>query len=412
MKRLYVQIYLTLIAALLVFVLLAGLLWREFAARDGYRHFNAFAIDVAENMLPPGREPAAVQEVALRQWAGRMRVRMTLYTPEGARIASVGEPLPLGERSARWQGGGRAWTLQLSDGRWLVGQRLRAPRPPSLGGFALLLLGLALAVAIGAFPVVRRVTRRLERLQDSVEALGAGDLKARVKVEGRDEIARLAERFNRSAERIEQLVGAHRSLLANASHELRSPLARIRMALELEHLDSAAKAGLAQDIAELDALIDEILLASRLDAVRETGPGEEIDLLALAAEEAARTDAIAEGESFPVKGERRLVRRMLRNLLENARRHAPGAQAEIHVRRDGANAVVEVLDRGPGVPEAERERIFEPFYRPGGAREGDGVHGLGLALVRQIARRLGGDAACLPRDGGGSRFRVAFPRAT
>ncbi len=412
MKRLYVQIYLTLIAALVIFMLLAGLLWREFAIRDSYRHFNAFASDVAENMLPPGTEPRAAQEAALRQWAGRTRVRMTLYTPQGERIASVGEPLPLGERAVRWQGSGHAWQLQLSDGRWLVGQRLRPPRAPPLGGFALLLVGLALAIAIGAFPVVRRVTRRLERLEEGVEAFGAGDLKARVKVEGRDEVARLAGRFNSSAERIERLVGAHRSLLANASHELRSPLARIRMALEMEHLGPDARTGLAQDIAELDALIDEILLASRLDAVREPGAVEEIDLLALAAEEASRTDAVAEGEPLVLRGEARLLRRMLRNLLENARRHAPGAQAGIRVRREGADAVVEVLDRGPGVQDAERERIFEPFYRPAGAREGEGGYGLGLALVRQIARRLGGDAECLPRDGGGSRFRVAFPLPT
>jgi len=412
MKRLYIQIYLTLIAALVVFMLLAGLLWREFSIRDSYRHFNVFASDVAENMLPPGSEPAAVQEAALRQWAGRTRVRMTLYSPQGERIGSVGEPLPLGEREVRWQGRGHPWQLQLSDGRWLVGQRLRPARTPPIGGFVLVLLGLALAVALGAYPVVRRVTRRLERLEEGVEALGAGDLKARVKVEGRDEVARLAERFNLSAERIERLVGAHRSLLANASHELRSPLARIRMALEMEHLGPDARSGLAQDIMELDALIDEILLASRLDAVRESGATDDIDLLAMAAEEASRTDAVAEGDALMLKGEARLVRRMMRNLLENARRHAPGAQAEIHVRREGSRAIVEVLDRGPGVQDTERTRIFEPFYRPAGAREGEGGHGLGLALVRQIARRLGGDVECLPREGGGSCFRVAFPLST
>src|SRR6266567_2451393 len=104
-------------------------------------------------------------------------------------------------------------------------------RHPGVPLFALALV--ALAVGVGAFPVVRRLTRRLERLQSGVESLGAGDLTARVKVEGRDEVARLAESFNRAATRIESLVGAHKMLLANASHELRTPLARIRLGIEL-----------------------------------------------------------------------------------------------------------------------------------------------------------------------------------
>ena len=137
--------------------------------------------------------------------------------------------------------------------------------------------GIALAVAICAYPLVRRLTRRLERLQAGVEQLGAGDLAARVKVEGKDEVAMLAESFNRAAARIEDLVGSHKLLLANASHELRTPLSRIRMGVELLKetagpQDLKRKADLERDIAELDALIDEILLSSRLDAVQGPGP--------------------------------------------------------------------------------------------------------------------------------------------
>jgi signal transduction histidine kinase len=413
MKRLYLQVYLTLVASLLVFALVAGVFWREFADRAGYGQFAGLASEVVEAVLPPPGDSQAAQEAALRRWAERMRARMTLYDAEGRPIASAGKPLALTERHSHWHGRDRAWTLQLSDGRWLVARRDREHRRPPLAGFLLLLFGVGIAVAAGAYPVVRRVTRRLERLQDGVEALGSGDLKARVKVEGSDEIARLAAQFNRSAEEIERLVGAHRTLLANASHELRSPLARIRMALEMSPMDEQAKAGLARDIAEIDALIDEILLASRLDAVQGDGPREDVDLLALAAEEAARVDAIAGGEPCLVKGEARLLRRMIRNLLENARRHADGAPPEVLVHRaaDGG-AEIEVLDSGPGVPDAERERIFEPFYRPSGAREGDGGYGLGLALVRQIARRHGGEVTCLGREGGGSRFLAKVPAST
>src|SRR5262249_57080728 len=133
------------------------------------------------------------------------------------------------------------------------------------------------------------------------QSLGGGDLAARGSIEGPDEVAQLAESFNRAAARIEELVGAHKVLLANASHELRTPLARIRMAVELTkaNADPKRKADLERDIAELDALIDEILLASRLEAVKSLDASEEVDLLALAAEECARYDT-AELEGRPV----------------------------------------------------------------------------------------------------------------
>jgi signal transduction histidine kinase len=170
------------------------------------------------------------------------------------------------------------------------------------------------------------------------------------------------------------------------------------------------RAELERDIAELDALVDEILLASRLDSVAALEAREEVDLLALAAEECARVDATLDGEPVTVPGDPRLLRRVIRNLLENARRYGNGTPVEVAVaKRSGGGAVVRVRDRGPGVPEAERERIFEPFYRLAGAAERAGGVGLGLALVRQIARKHGGEAKCVPREGGGSSFEVELP---
>jgi signal transduction histidine kinase len=112
-----------------------------------------------------------------------------------------------------------------------------------------------------------------------------------------------------------------------------------------------------------------------------------------------------------VDGDPRLLRRMVRNLLENARRHGAGTPVEVRAWREASGPAFEVLDRGPGVPEAERERIFEPFHRLAGHGEGSGGVGLGLSLVRQIARRHGASVACLPREGGGSRFAVRFGAA-
>jgi signal transduction histidine kinase len=163
------------------------------------------------------------------------------------------------------------------------------------------------------------------------------------------------------------------------------------------------------NIRELDALVDEVLLSSRLEAGAAMTMDDHVDLLGLAAEEGARVGADVEGETLTVLGSDRLLRRALRNLLENARRYA-GEDIAVHVQRDGVDMVrVAVCDRGPGVPEAERERIFEPFYRMSGHAEREGGVGLGLALVRQIARRHGGDVVCTPREGGGSCFALTLP---
>jgi signal transduction histidine kinase len=298
------------------------------------------------------------------------------------------------------------FALLLPDGRWVLARWHRHHHALGLLG-ALLLL--ASAIAVGAYPVVRRITGRLERLQARVDALGAGQLQARVQVEGCDEVADLARSFNRAAERIERLVNAQKTVLAGASHELRSPLTRMRMAVELlPGTDRPElRALLSKDIEELDALIGELLLASRLDVLDQLGSTEEVDLLALLAEEAARTGADVSGSTAVIRGDPRMLRRLMRNLLENARRYADGApvEASVHPVAQGAARLV-VADRGPGVAEGERERIFEPFYRPSGAKESDGGVGLGLSLVRQIARRHGGDVRYVPRDGGGSQFEV------
>lgn len=275
----------------------------------------------------------------------------------------------------------------------------------------------ALVVSAVTLPLMRRLTRRLENLQQGVQALGEGDLSARVAVQGRDEVALLAQNFNTAAARIESLMQSHKSLLAYTSHELRTPLTRLRLSLEtLAAPVPAAARDIAvcaakNDLAELDALIDDILLASRLDAA----PGqslqiEEIDLLALVAEEAARFDVEVSGDWITLQGDERLLRRAVRNLLDNARRHAPGAPPQVSLTAVDGGGIVRVCDQGPGVPAADAQRIFEPFVRLPG--RGDGT-GLGLPLVRRIARQHGGDARCLPqgRQGsGGACFEIWLGR--
>jgi signal transduction histidine kinase len=273
---------------------------------------------------------------------------------------------------------------------------------------------IAFGVGLGAYPVVRRITRRLERLQQGVEALGSGQLSARVAIHGKDELAQLATSFNASAERIEKLVNAQKTLLANASHELRSPLTRIRMALEVAHpIDLNTNKEIQKNIRELDQLIDEILLASRLDAtIFEPLQLEAIDLTGLVAEECARVNIELEAPAIQMHGDAKLLRRLVRNLLENAQRYGGDAPISVTLNRgDDKTINLEVCDRGPGVPEAGREKIFEPFYRLPGARERDGGVGLGLSLVKQIALRHGSTVECVAREGGGTCFRVLFAAA-
>ncbi len=407
MKRLYLRIYFAVLAALTVLALTAALLWSSFEENAPRARMRENVAQLVANALPAAEASPAAHQATLEKLLSGVNADVTLYAANRERIAAVGVDLPPPsadrEQAARvlTADGALARVVRLSDGRIVVARPAFGGPPRGKGGGPMwlrwgvvpLLALLALAIGIGAYPVVRRLTRRLERLQTGVEALGAGALSTRVAVEGNDEVARLAESFNRAAVRIEDLIGAHKTLLANASHELRTPLARIRMAVEMlkSGADATRSRELERDIAELDGMIEEILLASRLDAVPSAGTTEEVDLLALAAEECARYNtATLDGEQVTIKGEARLLRRLIRNLLENAHRHgAPPVEVNVYNRAGLAEIVV--CDHGPGVPDAQRERVFEPFYRytPSGDTAGTG---LGLALVRQIARRHGGEA--------------------
>ncbi|MFL6657923.1 MAG: sensor histidine kinase [Massilia sp.] len=411
--RLYVRIYVALLASLIVAGCLFAIVHLRYDPDQVRSGFDTFA-DVASQVLPPATAPAAQQHEALMRWHFKVHTDMTLYGADGNLIAAAGpvQPPPPAQQveSSRVKGSAGSFALKLPDGRWLVCRRMHSRRGSI--DIVMLLAAVAAVVAVGAFPVVRRLTRRLERLQGSVEQWGTGALATRVAVEGRDEVARLATSFNEAAARIEALVGAQKSLLANASHELRSPLARIRMAVELMEGQAAPalREELKQNIAELDQLIDEVLLASRLDAATTGGEKlEAVELAPLVAEEAARVGAAFEVDALSVQGDARLLRRLLRNLLENARRYGAATPVSVHLAAVDGKVQLEVCDQGPGVPEDQRERIFEPFYRLPGASEAAGGVGLGLSLVRQIAEHHGGRVVCLSNAVGGCCFRVTFP---
>jgi signal transduction histidine kinase len=428
MQKLYFRIYLAVLGSLLVFALLAGLafaLVRTLEDEEPFRWLDMGG-EIAERLFPDDRGKGRLAS-ELEFWHERTGFSLMMLAPSGQVLAQAGEfPGDVGRQLRRGSSAGAVWRgkrgiigLTLQDGRQLIAFR------PGRGLGALrhlrwlaALLGIGLAVGICAYPVVRTLTRRIERLQRGVAAFGAGDLSVRIAIGGRDEIARLAETFNASAARIEALLTSHKTLLANASHELRSPLTRLRMAVEGmagAGGSAPARAEIAKNIEELDALVDEILLASRLqaDAAYELKM-EPVDLVGLLAEACAAhgADLSAESGQIPtVNADARLLRRLFRNLLDNAALHGGGQPAEVMVRKGVTEAEIDVCDRGPGIPEAERERIFEPFYRVKNVPESAGGAGLGLALAKQIAERHGGSIACLPRIGGGSCFRVRLPLA-
>lgn len=412
---LFLKIYLTLLASLVVVALAAAtLVWLSRGEDD--RGWMARRDAFIAAMLPA---EAGIEEtrIVLARLGAALEADITVFSPDAEPIASVGNPVtfpaPGDMENIRNRKDRRIVSARLADGRVVVarfdGGSFGPPRARLLLGLALI----AAVIGVAAWPVMRRLTGRLERLRRGVETWGGGDLALRVPVEGKDEVAAVAASFNHAAGRIEELVAAHRSLLANASHELRSPLARLRMASELhEAAPSQERSGeIVRNLTELDELVEEILLASRLDHVEALNIGaDDIDLLALATEEGAHCGVEVSGEPAVVRGDARLLARLIRNLMQNALRHgAPPVRAEIC--NDGDYVGFAVHDRGSGIAETERERVFEPFYRPSGRGEHAGGWGLGLALVRQIAHRHGASVRQETPSDGGARFVVTFPRS-
>ena len=293
-----------------------------------------------------------------------------------------------------------------------VGAVDRAVRRSWLGLALIGLLVLALGLLAGSL-VAGQVARPIRRLEDAARRVAAGDLEARATVEGAAEQRSLARSFNEMTARLARLVGAQRDFVADASHQLRTPLAGLRLRVEAVHAerpDPDLEAALGE-VDRLARVVDELLVLSR--AGEREGTAEVVltgELAACACERwapAAAGRLACTGDGGRVRVGRADADRVLDALVENALHYAPGGPVEVVARPDG----LLVRDRGPGLAEGEQERVFERFHRGAAARRGAPGTGLGLPIARELARRWGGDVRLRPRDGGGTDAEVTLPCA-
>lgn len=303
----------------------------------------------------------------------------------------------------------------------VAGQTLRvgfsrnriAVRPPfALGSISVALLLLA---AMTAFLLARTLTRPLAGLVRAAGVVGQGGIPEPLPESGPAEIAALARAFNRMARDVQELADNRTTMLTGISHDLRTPLARLRLAVEMlsPNADPALVAGIERDIAVMDRLIGQYLDLAR-DLNAETP--ERLDLRELV--DQAVSDARRAGANVswqpppqpcPASVRESALQRVLGNLLDNARRYGGGAPIDVTCEHDGSKLVIAILDRGRGIPVSERTAVFRPFYRVESSRSGaTGGTGLGLAVARQLSEWNGWKIVLAPREGGGTAARLTI----
>ncbi|HWY23624.1 MAG TPA: HAMP domain-containing sensor histidine kinase [Nevskia sp.] len=306
---------------------------------------------------------------------------------------------------------------------------LRGPRPPYARLHLLVWMQIILsllAIMVVGWWVARGIAKPAAALQKAAQRMAAGDLTARVGgtyPQAKDELGLLAREFDHMAERIEALVAHERAVLQDVSHELRSPLARLQLILELARQEGGSAAAhhfsrAEHEISRLDVLIGELLALTRMEADLPGMARETVDLAALAADclAEAELEADAHGaklrldapQPLEVSGTAQLLARAVDNLLSNAIKFGADGEILLSLRRHGELAELSVRDQGPGVPEAELSKLFRPFFRGANAARAEG-HGLGLAIVQRIAQAHGGEVAAENVPGGGLCITLSLP---
>ena len=420
MRRLFARIYLHFLGVLLVVAVAASLVF-AFTARSAFVQESAWRTSRHAGRLVSEvfRHPAELAS-RVKQLHDELDIDLVVRDLEGRVLAATGSEPPdfTAEELAQARSGRRvvhpspAWStlgpVREPGTGAVIGTVVSAPHPrPRWAALArpALILSLILAlVGIASALLARRISRPVERLIQAVRRLGAGDLAARVPVGergGTDEWEELTGSFNEMAERIERLVAGQKELMANVSHELRSPLTRIRVALELLPREGGADARLKDveaDLDELERLIEDVLTATRLEATGVPPRLARTDAREVLMDVAERAGGdprlaaggvlVAGGPAIELTADRALLRRALWNLVDNAAKYG-APPITLQAERRGDHVALSVTDQGDGIAPAERERVLVPFYRldkartPGEAASG---FGLGLTLASRVAQ--------------------------
>jgi signal transduction histidine kinase len=321
----------------------------------------------------------------------------------------------------------RVYAVDLAGGyRLVVGddeERIEALDGAVLRGFVWAFAGVVILGVAGGFALSRDVHRRLAAISGTAEAIIGGDLSRRVPVRGsHDDLDRLAETINRMLDRIAALMESLRQVSNDVAHDLRTPLTRLRQRLEAGLVKEAERGEAIEGaLADLDTILDTfaaLLRIAQIEGGARRAGFRRVDLRQLAAtvvdafspsaEDAARSLTLESGPEIIIDGDRELLTQMLVNLVENALRHAgEGARIRVGVAHEPGGARLWVADDGPGVPEGERERLFDRFYRLERSRSAPGS-GLGLALVAAVAKLHGAEVR-LHDAHPGLEARVSFP---
>jgi len=418
-RRLFARIYLHFLGGLLVVAVAVSLLF-AFSARGAFVQESSGRTSrhVASLVSEAFRDPPALTR-RVQQINSELELDLVVRDLQGRVLARAGaEPSAFtSEQLAQVRTGLR---MVQPNPEWSVASPVRDPKTGAV-------IGTVETIAHRRALLARRISRPLERLTGAVRRLGTGDLTARVPMDQwtwwrrrgpskGDELAELTQAFNDMAERIERLVAGQKELMANVSHELRSPLTRIRVALELLPRDEEADARLHDveaDLDELERLIEDVLTTARLDATGLPPHPSKMDarqIMADLAERAGRDPATA-GLSVSLAGsaavecvaDPALLKRAVWNLIENAAKYG-APPITLAAERQGSDVVLSVTDEGAGIPPEERERVLAPFYRLDKARTPEGpAHGfgLGLTLAHRVAVVHGGHIVIGPANGHG-----------
>ena len=281
-------------------------------------------------------------------------------------------------------------------------------------------LGLVGLVLTGTWLILRKILQPLNWLSDGVYALGEGNLEHRLPEKRGDELGNLAKAFNRMSERIREMLSAREQLLLDVSHELRSPLTRMKVALEFIPED-ASRESLLDDVQEMEQMVTEILETARLKSKYGQLNLQKTDLVKLIQDICITFEGQTPGirfenapETCQTFADAEQIETVLKNLLANALKYSPAENApvEIRLKKSDAGTLIEIQDHGPGIQDEELDLIFEPFYRTDKSRNRKtGGYGLGLSLCKTIIEAHGGTIDVQSNTGKGAMFSLHLPKS-